>query len=86
MGVAADRARQGCAVIVVVHDLDLAAAYATRVALLHGGRVVGDGTPERVLTTDSLSAVYEHPIRTLTHPETGALLIWPHRQPPAPVT
>jgi iron complex transport system ATP-binding protein len=77
MRLAARRASDGGAVVVVLHDLGLAAAYATRVALLHTGRVVGQGTPERVLTAPALTAVYEHPIRTSTDPASGALLILP---------
>lgn len=45
-------------VAVVLHDLDLAARYCTRLVLLSDSRVVGDGPPQDVLTHDALSAVY----------------------------
>ncbi|GAA5051078.1 heme ABC transporter ATP-binding protein [Nocardia callitridis] len=74
------RAADGAAVVVVLHDLGIAAAYADRVAVLASGRIVADGPPRRVLTTDLLSEVYEHPVEVLDHPVTGAQLILPVRR------
>ena len=51
-------ASTGTAVLVVVHDLSLAAAYADRVALVADGRLVAVGTPSEVLTAEQVSAVY----------------------------
>ncbi len=61
----------GIAVGVVLHDLDQAAAVADRVALLHDGRIVADGTPEEVLTPDRLTEVYGIRITVDTDPATG---------------
>lgn len=52
------RAATGHSVLVVVHDLSLAAAYADRVAVVAGGTVVAAGSPLEVLTTERLEAVY----------------------------
>ena len=52
------RAARGHAVLVVVHDLSLAAAYADRIAMVAGGTVVATGTPSEVLTAERVSAVY----------------------------
>jgi iron complex transport system ATP-binding protein len=79
MGLAGGRAREGAAVVVVMHDLGLAAAYADRVVLLDDGRVVGDGPPAQVLTAAALTEVYQHPIRTALDPASGALLVQPVR-------
>jgi iron complex transport system ATP-binding protein len=76
-----ERAAAGDAVVVVVHDLGLAAAYADRAAVLYGGRIAGDGTPERTFTADLLSEVYQHPVEVVGHPHTGVPLIMPIRQP-----
>jgi iron complex transport system ATP-binding protein len=51
-------AAAGRAVLVVVHDLTLAAAYADRIALLSAGRLVSSGTPAEVLTVDRVAKVY----------------------------
>ncbi|WP_418275575.1 heme ABC transporter ATP-binding protein [Isoptericola jiangsuensis] len=67
----------GGAVVVVLHDLPLAAAWADRVVVVARGRVAADGAPADVLTSDLLSDVYDHPVDVLTHPVTGALLVLP---------
>jgi len=43
------QARRGLTVIAVLHDLNLAAAYAPRVAVLGAGRIAADGAPASVL-------------------------------------
>jgi len=67
-------------VLVVSHDLNLAARYATRLLLLHGGRLVADGPPAAVLTPERIRAVYETEARVDLDPETGT----PHVIPLAP--
>ncbi|MDT7844767.1 heme ABC transporter ATP-binding protein [Streptomyces justiciae] len=74
-----ERARTGDAVVVVLHDLGLAAAYAHRVAILCAGRVVADGPPREVFEEGVLSEVYGHAVEVLPHPRTGALLVTPAR-------
>lgn len=51
-------AEKGCGVLVVLHDITLAARYCTRIALMLSGRIVADGSPADVLTADRLRAVY----------------------------
>lgn len=63
----------GIAVGVVLHDLDQAAAVADRIALLHQGRIVADGTPEDVLEPRRLTEVYGIRIEVDTDPATGRL-------------
>jgi iron complex transport system ATP-binding protein len=76
-----ERARAGDAVVVVLHDLSLAAAYADRIALLRRGRIAADGPPARVLAEGLLSEVYEQPVEVVPHPRTEALLVVPRREP-----
>ena len=82
LGRARADADAGRAVVVVLHDLSLAAAYADRVVLLHGGRVAAEGPPADVLTAPLLSDVYDHPVSVLRHPATGELLVLPDRRAP----
>lgn len=79
LSLAAGLAAAGAAVLAVLHDLNLAAAYADRIVLLADGAVVADGSPRHVLTGERLSAVYEHPVETIDHPVSGALLVLPVR-------
>lgn len=51
--------RRGLGVLVVLHDLNLAARVADRVLLMHDGAVWADGSPQDVLTEDALRSVYE---------------------------
>lgn len=72
-------AAEGAGVVVVLHDLDVAAAYADRVLLLAQGGIVAEGTPEEVCTAERLSAVYGWEIEVLRHPVSGRLLVLPRR-------
>ncbi len=67
----------GKAVLAVLHDLNLAAAYCDRLLLLSGGLVVADGPPERVLTAAHLQQVYGTPVTIQTHPSSGRPFILP---------
>lgn len=66
------------AVVVVVHDLSLAAAYADRVGLLVGGALVAVGTPEEVMTKDILSDAYKVSLDVTRAPD-GNLMVVPTR-------
>lgn len=56
------------AVMVALHDLNLAALYADRVALLTNGRLRHCGAPSDVLTERNLAAVYHTPVHVIAHP------------------
>ncbi len=53
-----DLAASGRAVIVVMHDLTLAARFCHRLVLLHDRRIAAEGPPEAVLAPDRLSHCY----------------------------
>ena len=77
LAVARSAAQAGAAVVVVLHDLSLAAAYADRIVMLAHGRVRANGAPRDVLTSELLTEVYEHPVEVIDH--AGALLVVPVR-------
>jgi iron complex transport system ATP-binding protein len=52
------QAERGCAVIAVMHDLNLAAALADDLVLLVRGQVAASGRPAQVLQDGLLSAAY----------------------------
>ncbi|MGW2205516.1 heme ABC transporter ATP-binding protein [Streptomyces sp. NPDC001774] len=74
-----ERAAAGVAVVVVLHDLGIAAAHADRVGVLHGGRIAVDGPPAEVFEEALLSRVYRQPLEVLPHPRTGVPLVVPRR-------
>ena len=77
MGAARNLAHgEGVAALVVLHDLNLAAAFADTVVLLSEGRIVATGAPADVLTAAHLVPVYQTPLSTLQDPATGQWLIY----------
>lgn len=79
--VARDLARHGRAVVVVLHDLSLAAAYADDVAMIDRGRLVARGTAAEVLTADRIGEVYGTTVRVIDDPDTGRPVVLPVRRP-----
>lgn len=51
--------RQGGGALVVLHDIGLAARYASRLIWMKQGRIIADGTPEHTLTTERIEAIYD---------------------------
>lgn len=77
----AELARRGLAVLVVSHQLNLVARFASRVVLLHHGRVAAEGHPRDVMRGDLLEAVYEWPLVVTHDPAVGAPALVPLRHP-----
>jgi iron complex transport system ATP-binding protein len=67
----------GLTVIISIHDLNLAALYADRVALLAEGRLLAKGSPCVVLTAEHLSHAYGVPVVVARHPVYNTPLIAP---------
>jgi ABC-type cobalamin/Fe3+-siderophores transport system ATPase subunit len=63
--------RCGVAVLAVVHDLQRAAGWAPRMALLHEGRLVADGPPREVLEGDAASLGFGVTIEAHAWPGSG---------------
>ncbi|AQS87303.1 ferrichrome ABC transporter ATP-binding protein [Neoasaia chiangmaiensis NBRC 101099] len=65
MALLRDWAHRGRAVLVVIHDLGLAARYCDRLALMRDGQVIAAGVPNEVLTDDAIGEVYGVTVRRL---------------------
>lgn len=79
------RRREGLAVLVILHDLNLAAQYCDRLLLMKEGALFAEGTPGQVLTPERIWEVYGvQPVLT-EHPVTGApqVLLTSGEQAPA---
>jgi len=77
--IARSLAERGRAVIAVLHDLSLAAAYADDVAMLDHGQLVAHGSPAEVFTAERVEDVYQTPVRIMTDPDTGRPVVLPRR-------
>jgi len=75
-----ETARRGATVVVVLHDLTLAARFCDRLVLLDMGYVVADGTPEAVLSPAHLTRVYRITVLRDTHDRALYVIPW-SRQP-----
>ena len=64
-------AERGIGVMAILHDLNLAAMYADQVAVLADGRLKARGTPEEVLTADTVEDVFHLPVTISQHPTRG---------------
>jgi iron complex transport system ATP-binding protein len=69
--------KEDLAVLVALHDLNLAASYADRVALLVAGEIKATGTPRQVLTPKLISAAYNLPVQVVPHPFVDVPLVLP---------
>jgi ABC-type cobalamin/Fe3+-siderophores transport system ATPase subunit len=67
----------GLAVLIALHDLNLAARYADRVALLVAGEVKAVGTARQVLTPEIISMAYHLPVQVIPHPFADVPLVLP---------
>jgi iron complex transport system ATP-binding protein len=65
----------GLTVLITLHDLNLVARFADRVALLSNGRMRSLGDPEQVLTPEELETVYGIKIHVTSHPIHGTPLV-----------
>jgi iron complex transport system ATP-binding protein len=63
--------KQGLSVVVVSHDIDLAAQYCHRLMMLKNGSTYEMGEPEKVITESNIQAVYDCPVLVDKNPVTG---------------
>lgn len=74
-------AREGHAVLLVSHQLNLVARFADRIILLHRGQVAASGTPAEVMQAPVLERVYEWPLVVTRDPAVGTPALVPLRSP-----
>lgn len=65
----------GIAVLVILHDLNLAARFADRILMLHSGKTIAVGTPQQVLQPDLIECVFNVKTQVIPHPLYGCPLV-----------
>ena len=65
----------GLTAVAAIHDLNMAARYCDRLVLLSGGRVLAEGSPEEVLTPETMESAFSVRAAAYRDPITGSLAI-----------
>lgn len=76
MALLQSQAIAGRAVIVVLHDLSLAARFCSRVVVLHQGSLLADGAPTSVLDDDTLAQAFGVKAMRLSHEGVTCIVPW----------
>lgn len=69
-------------VVAVMHDLNLAALYCDRLLVLQDGEVEAIGTPQELLTPDTINRVFKVKSAVAAHPDTGVPQVMLRRERP----
>ena len=72
--------KDNLAVLIALHDLNLAAHYADRVALMVAGKIKAMGTPQEVLQPEMIAEAYCLPVRVIKHPFLDVPLVLPDKK------
>ncbi|WP_127144514.1 heme ABC transporter ATP-binding protein [Pelagibacterium montanilacus] len=83
MDIARDYADAGGGVIAILHDLNIAAMYADRIAMMSAGAVVAEGTVRDTLADALIERVFGCPMRVNTAPAPGTPFVLPQSARPA---
>ena len=72
LGLVAELVGDGKTAVAAIHDLDLAARFCDRLALLHDGQIVAAGRPEQVLEDTAVETAFGTRAAVTQNPATGA--------------
>ena len=67
--------KAGKTVIMVAHEVNLAAKFCNRLLLVANGGILADGSPEEVLDAGHLSIAYNVPVKVIKNPNSGGIEI-----------
>lgn len=68
----------GLGVVLVLHDINMAARFCDRLIALHSGRLLASGTPTELMRSEILNDIYGIPMGVLAHPSGGAPIGFVH--------
>lgn len=78
--------QRGITILMVLHDLNLAARYCERVIAVSNGRIAHDGATDEVIRQDVLREVFNVEAYVIRNPHTGKPVCYPYQattRPPA---
>lgn len=70
--------QRGLGVIVVLHDINMAARFCDDLLALKGGQLLASGTPAALMQAETLGAIYGIPMGIVANPRGGAPISFAH--------
>jgi iron-chelate-transporting ATPase len=67
---------RGAGVIVVIHEINMAARFCDRMIALKNGHLIAQGPPADLMTAEKLEAIYDVRMGTLEHPDTHSSMAY----------
>jgi iron complex transport system ATP-binding protein len=67
---------RGLGVMIVTHEINLAAEFADRMALIKDGRLIACGPTREVMTSETLSGLFDTSLFVDRHPLSGSPVVW----------
>jgi len=58
----------GCTIVIVLHDINFAAAYADTIIAMKDGKVAAQGSPEEIFREEVLAEIFETPVDIIPGP------------------
>ena len=77
---------RGTTIVMVLHELNLAARYADHLVAMKDGRIVAEGTPHQVVTEAVVRDVFGLDNQVITDPMSGTPLVLPAGRHHGPTT
>ena len=65
------------AALLTMHDLSLAAQYCNRIIMISDGKIVAEGSPEKVITEQNIFLTYKTKVNVISHPVTRKPVVIP---------
>ncbi len=62
---------KGLSIVLVLHFVNMAARFCDDIIVLHTGRLIARGAPEKIMTTEELKRIYGISMHVMFHPQTG---------------
>src|SRR5699024_5213492 len=68
---------RGTTIVMVLHDLNLAARYADHLLAMKDGAILGEGEPAAVVTEESVESIFGMPSQVVSDPVSGTPMVVP---------
>lgn len=69
--------KHGTTIVMVLHDINLSARYADYIFAMHEGKLIAEGTPEEVITSDLVKRVYSLDCEIISDPVSHSPFLIP---------